>query len=739
MRAQARSRAALTALITFAFFALAACLALYWNLIHANTHVGGSWTTDYYHFHWNYWWIRHALTTPGLSVYETNFVLFPYTTNLAFHTLTPLWYPLWALLEPLTGTLIAMNIIMVLAMALTGWATYLLLRTERVPASLALAGGLLVELAPSMMLAAMLTTINYLSQFWIPISLLTWRQVALRRDDTRRGVVWALLMGAVFYATMLTDYQIGLFLTFLLVPYGVLTLIRAGSTRARLRLAGLGAIALITAAALLWFAGPLPHIVRYDFASLAPQRIEDAMGIPFPDGFFGRFKTYERVITLGALLIPAALITVLASVTILRGRVRDSRRWFWLALAVAPLLLALGPTITIGGQTIETPYVALHQLFGGLFRSPARFDIVLMIALLLFIGRTWGALLRSWGRAPRYGVAAAAVLLVALDARLFEPMPIQPVTTPYAFYEAIGAERGDPYDDYAIIEVPVAGGSGEAWVGEFRPMEAHFYGMTHGKRMLNGAIARAPLSSFWYWLVDDPMLAWLGQRRYLEPENVEAQLRERIYDWPVGYIVIHQDWVGLSAPTNQEIIGYFNTLPDLVCPVYVEGYAVAYRTAWHPDSCPPRTPPQSADGAYVIDIGAPDDVRYIGWGWHYAEQLGGLTARWTGEYPQTQVYIDLPPADYRLSLSTQAFHQPRALRVLVNGQPLAEPVIVSTEGLQTLAFDLPAALIGEGRQVTITLDYDGWTTPAELGQGADQRKLALLVDWLRFEPTSVPE
>lgn len=120
MRAPARSRAALTALITFAFFALAACLALYWNLIHASTHVGGSWTTDYYHFHWNYWWIRHALTTPGLNVYETNFVLFPYTTNLAFHTLTPLWYPLWALLEPLTGTLIAMNVIMVLALALTG-------------------------------------------------------------------------------------------------------------------------------------------------------------------------------------------------------------------------------------------------------------------------------------------------------------------------------------------------------------------------------------------------------------------------------------------------------------------------------------------------------------------------------------------------------------------------------------------------------------------------------------------
>ena len=27
---------------------------------------------------------------------------------------------------------------------------------------------------------------------------------------------------------------------------------------------------------------------------------------------------------------------------------------------------------------------------------------------------------------------------------------------------------------------------------------------------------------------DDPMLAWLGQRRLIEPQAVEAQMRERI-------------------------------------------------------------------------------------------------------------------------------------------------------------------------------------------------------------------
>ena len=52
----------------FVFYLLIAGIALYPLLFNATTHTGGQWTTDYYHFHWNFWWIRHALTTPGLSV-----------------------------------------------------------------------------------------------------------------------------------------------------------------------------------------------------------------------------------------------------------------------------------------------------------------------------------------------------------------------------------------------------------------------------------------------------------------------------------------------------------------------------------------------------------------------------------------------------------------------------------------------------------------------------------------------
>ncbi|MGQ9890173.1 MAG: hypothetical protein ACUVSX_17045, partial [Aggregatilineales bacterium] len=503
--------------LALAFYSGLAGLALYWPLLNAATHVGDTLPTDYYHFHWNYWWIRHALTTPGLNVYETNFVLFPHTTNLAFHTLTPFWYPVWALLEPLTGTMVAMSLIHTAAFALAGWAFYALLRRERVPAALALAGGGLLLLTPAMLLSAFVSNINYLSLFWYPTLILIWEQVARAGGSTRRGVLWALAMGGAVYTTLMTDYQHALFAAFLVVPYGALTLWQAGTWLARARLALWGLLALAAALALLWFVGPLPYILAFDRSTLSPQAIESAKGIPFPQGYLWRASPYSRDITLGLLVLPLLLVALAVSLARRKRYALPPRHWFWLALIPVPLLLSLGPSIKLFGADVPTPYVLLHYAFGGMFRVPARFAPVILIPALIFSGQALSALLPR-PHTLRVIVGAIIVLVALAESRLFEPMPLRPKARDYAFYAAMGAEQGPPYEGYAVVEVPVAGGSGEAWVGEFRPMETQLYGMTHGKRMLNGSIARAPLTHFWHWLYDDALLAWLGQRRWLEPE-----------------------------------------------------------------------------------------------------------------------------------------------------------------------------------------------------------------------------
>lgn len=721
------------ALVIVIFYALLAILGLYRPIFNMGTHLTGSTVTDYFHFHWNYWWIRHALTTPGLNVYETSYVMAPFVSNLGYHTLSVFWYPVWALIEPFLGTVPAMTVVFVTAMTLAGCCFHMLLRREGVSRGLALVGGAMLLLSPLMFSAVFWTTTNIMGWFWLPVMLMTWGELA--RADQEPGerwfqkpLFWMLLLGLAFWAMVLTDIQYPLFLAFLIVPYGLLTLWRAPGWAARARLVLYALVAVGIGILLLWFIGPLPHILRFDRAGLAPTPVDRAVHIRFPWGFLRNLQIDEGV-PIGAIFIPLLIISLFLSRRLRgRGLWPGAMRWFWLALVPVPLILSPGASIMIGGTQITMPYVILHALLGGMFRYPERFAPVFLIPGVLFAMLTLTPLLRRRAPAFRLMLPALLMFLVIADSRMLESVVIQPQPRPYEFYNVLGRE---PYD-YVIVEVPTGASSGEGIVGEQAYAAFQYYGIFHHKRMVNGHISRVNFAHFWGMRTDDPMLAWLGQRRFIEPERVEEQLRERIPSWPIGYIVIHRDFIWKNGPTLQEILGYFNSLSDLLCPMWIERDAVVYRTAWHPDGCPPRTPPEAESGVYRIDIGSSGDENFIGWGWHWQEEVSGLTLRWTGEYPQTEVYVDLPPGEYEVTLAAQAFWEMRTLRLLVNDIEIGAAQSVSVDSLNAYTYRLPAALVGDGSGLKLTLDYDQVVVPVEVGQSADERRLAVAVDWIEF-------
>jgi hypothetical protein len=720
-----------------AFFALLACLALYNPLLHIDTHLPGTPSepvTDFFHFHWNYWWIRHALTTPGLNVYETNYVMAPYTSSLAYHTLTPFWFPIWALIEPLAGTVAAMSVIFVVAMTLTGSVFYALLRRERVSPGLALAGGSMLMLSPVFFNGVFWTDVNLMGWFWLPALVLIWgwiaRAAALLAAPGRGAWPYALMalpvivLALAFWGMILVDLQYALFAAFIIGPYGLLTLWTTENHAARGRLIVSGLLAVGIALVLLWFVGPLPYVLAFDRSVLAATPARDAIPIRFPTGYVWHLTDVWVPVSLGALLPPMLALALILNGYAWRARIAlPARRWFWLALVPAPLILSAGASIRLGGVEIPLPYRALHALFGGMFRYPERFAPVLLIPAVIFIMQTLTPLLT--GSRWRHMIPVALLAAVMLDSGMFSPFPIQPVPTPYHFYEVMGQE---PYD-YVVVEVPTGVSTGESLVGEPIYAALQYYGITHGKRMINGHLSRVDPAHFWYLRTDDPLLSWLGQRIFLDPEKAESRLREIMPDYPVGYIVVHSDLIlrYTGHSTVQEVIGYLNSLPDLLCPVFVEGPAVVYRTTWHPDGCPPRTPPEIEPGAYQIDVGSSGDEPYLGWGWYWQEEIvPGLTARWTGQLPQADVYAELPPGTYTVTLAVQAYQQARTLRLDVNGVTVGETVI-APDSLQTVTFDIPADLTAEGGFLTLTLD-DGEAEPVE-GAG---RALMLLVDWIRF-------
>ncbi|MEZ4670933.1 MAG: hypothetical protein R3E39_23770 [Anaerolineae bacterium] len=380
--------------LVFAFYLLVALIVLYKPLFNMATHITGEIVTDYFQFHWNMWWIRHALTT-GLPLYQTNYIFAPHVSSLAFHTLTVFWYPLWAIVEPWAGTVPAMTAVFAANFTLCGFFLYLLLRREGIPASLALVGGLLLELCPLMFSATYWTTINIMSWFWLPVLLLVWGALANIVDNSRRwnraadslpvygesggrvlkAVLLTLLLALVLYGMVMTDIQYPLFSIFLIVPYGLLTLWRIPDWKSRGVLIGWALVAFLIALALLWFVGPLRDILAFDRTGLAPTPVDRAVRIPFPNGFFSRI-TIPTNVSMGALLVPLFGLTIVISLLqYVRRRSSPSLSTgrgggvlFWLLLALPPLVLAAGPSITIGSSEIAMPYVLLHAVFGGMFR-----------------------------------------------------------------------------------------------------------------------------------------------------------------------------------------------------------------------------------------------------------------------------------------------------------------------------------------------------------------------------------
>jgi hypothetical protein len=577
-------------------------------------------------------------------------------------------------------------------------------------------------------------------------------------------LVWGLVFGVALWGLLLADLQFPIFAAAVVVPYGLVTLalgalpgagasvVLGGRWRVRAWLAATGLAAVIAGLALMWFAGPLPYILRFQ-GELVPGPVGDRPGIPFPGGFLSMAREWWEwdQPSLGAFFPMALLVSLLAGARI-RGR-GTWMRWFWLACAVPPLVFALGPFLQIGSASIPLPFIWFYDLTNGMFRMPWRLAPIAVVAATAFIGLTWTARLRTHSGWGLWG-GVLSLLLCGLAVRLGETRPLDPILPGYTFYQRMGEEQGEPYDRYVVVEAPTGMGTGEVLLGSARGIQYQYYGTIHHKRMVNGFISRTPIDQFYYIETGDPLLSWLGQRVPLDADRVRTLMQARIFDWPIGYFVLHIDDIGRNTSTPQEIIGYFNQQDDLLCPMWIEGDAVVYRTRWHPDGCPERTPRETAPGTYLIDLGISGDERFIGWGWHWQEDVGATQWRWTGEYDAAALYVDVPAGAYTLTAAMQAFWEPRQVQVLVNGVIIApadqalsssggaragaESLQVQPDGLQIIGFSLPADVIGQGRHVEIRLEYDDTVVPVAVGQSGDPRRLAVAVDWVELRRGSAP-
>ncbi|HEY4723223.1 MAG TPA: hypothetical protein VII92_15315, partial [Anaerolineae bacterium] len=444
---------------------------------------------------------------------------------------------------------------------------------------------------------------------------------------------------------------------------------------------------------------PLPQLVAgfgFKYGEESPGIIQDWYSIHLSDliALPPRLLLNERA-TLGVLLPVLIVISF-----VIRRRVPD--RFFWLLAGAVFLILSLGPTFEV--FNLPLPFRLFQLISRDTYRVAARFLLPAAFALIVFAILSLRPLYERLVRSIRSIVVGGVIVLLALEGRWYEPLPVFSMPD-YNIYHTIG---NDPAE-YTILEVPV--GPENLFHGIFgHGGVLQYYAPIHHKRLINGAVSRAPLGltqSYRQW----PMITALADEGPV-PDRASARAEfERLSgEWDIRYVLIHRDLASSEAATWAS--GFFNTQSGW-CLVDEEGPILAYSrvangncvTADHLD------PPQGGK----IDPGSSDSERYLGLGWYYAENIGGPQARWTGREAATELRVHLAQQKYRVTLAATSFAPGQVIAVNVNGQHVTDLTI--GQGWTDYTFDVPANVIAAEGVTSLTFVHSRADSPFMLTNG----------------------
>lgn len=475
-------------------------------------------------FYWNLWWVKHAVFDLHVSPLVTNYVIYPFTSPLAGHTLALAWGLITAPLQDLIGLTPTFNLVMVLAFVLAATGMYAFARRHVKSQSVAVLAGMIFAFTPAMLHRASLGHLDKLSIFWLPLVLLLWDKAI----ETRRWT-WALITGLAVWFAWLTDFQQAMWALLLLGPYVIYTVVVTGKRRKLQASVSLWlvAVALVAFSVPSLFA-PLPQLLAANQLNYPPARLEDTAYFAFPvQNLLTGSDNGDFSI---GLLLP--LLTLVA-VPFIR---RDGRRWLWVIIALGGLLFALGPYVEVNGTRLELPYALVHRLLGNQYRTPMRFMTPAVLALTMLIALTLDQLSErfKWDSVRRRALIVTLGFLFLFDYRLAEPFPIT-IMPDYQTYHDIGAAPGD----FAVLEIPIGVRSGFAVVGRGEVLQ--YYAPVHQRPIPSGYLSRLPgeITDTFYF---DPVLGALTLSQALPPQaELDAQLGQLIRSWNIGYVILHTD------------------------------------------------------------------------------------------------------------------------------------------------------------------------------------------------------
>ncbi len=258
----------LAAALGYLLLAAMAFPSIIFNLSTAIPGIKGG-SPDFALFYWDLWWFQQAVFRLGQNPFYSNYILFPHTLNLAYHSLAPFFGLLAAPLQAFMGLTTTINLLLFGSLVFSGVALFAFLRHHAVPHGLAFIGGALYVFNSFITLRVTFLHLNMLPIGWLPLGLLATDWLVERRT-------WkaALVLSLIVYAAVLTDLQYAIWLPLIALPYFVYRLMHSAAASRR-RMIAVSALAAVFLMGLLLIA-PLPQWLAGRSASFPLATLRDA-------------------------------------------------------------------------------------------------------------------------------------------------------------------------------------------------------------------------------------------------------------------------------------------------------------------------------------------------------------------------------------------------------------------------------------------------------------------------------
>ena len=717
-----RERLRCLSLLHFAPIALYAAIAVIVTfplILHFGTHVPSDGATnaqngDALQNYWDYWWAWRALRS-GQNPYYSPLLYAPYGAPLYLHTLN-LFNGLASIpIQIIFGMTPAYNTVILLSFTLAGYFAYLLAAHVSRSRLAGLAAGASYAFG-SYHIMHLLGHTNLLASEWLPAYILC---LLLATEATgRRRTILVLLAAGALLLLMLCDLQYALF--------GILFTVLFVAWKAIARRA-VAPLAVAAAIGLLWAVAALPVII--------PTMREVQHGVTEPPAMFGPGSAETYSADVWSFLVPSPMhsiwgawakqlqrhftippvegVVFLGYIPIVLALVGVALNWrrarFWLVMALAFLILALGPNLHINGVwrfgdtgwNFGLPF----QLFGllpglNLLRVPVRFALLVSLCIGVLAALGLVGLARLVPPLARVGVRSVLlpVLLAGIVVEhIAVPFPLEAVpAAPFYTQLAASPEQG------TILEWPVS----------LKRARSNYYQTIHGRPIIGGYVSRQ---------LAYPLRALPPFRGTPEP-NSDIFIRENAPElgaWALAYSNVHWIVVYLEDPRlDREGLAAFLHRYAEPTPLYADQQMAVYRPR------PPSAPASFLEYGLPGEFGSRSD-------WYVQEEQPSdkRQFRWFKSKAAFAVWsFGASPQTYSLRFDAWSFHEPRRLDISVDGQYVGQWRV---DGAQR--FDIPLTLTNGQHRVELH-SADPPISPASIGGSPkDTRSLAFAISAVELQ------